>query len=64
MAGPAFRATALPQPKKLMPNWALAGLLTSFVAGTYFYSMRAVGSEDLAQELVHEAARQDKLERQ
>ena len=42
---------ALPQPKKLMPNWALAGLLTGFVAATYLYSMRAVGGDDLGREV-------------
>ena len=45
-------------PRKLMPNWALAGLLTAFVGGTYLYSMHAVGTEDLAAELHAESDRQ------
>ena len=31
--------------KKVLPNWAVAAVLTSFVAGTYFYSMKAVGDD-------------------
>lgn len=51
-------AKDLPQPKSYLPNWALAGLLGVFVGGTYFYTIRSVGSEDVAAELERESARQ------
>lgn len=31
--------------KKLLPNWALGALLGSLVAGTYVYSIKAVGDD-------------------
>lgn len=34
-----------PPAKKLLPNWAVAGLLGGFVVGTYLYSIRAVGDD-------------------
>lgn len=36
---------ALQSTTKILPNWALAGLLGGFVAGTYFYSIRSVGDD-------------------
>lgn len=48
-----------PAPKRA-PNWAVAGLLASFVAGTYYYSMRAVSVDDVGRELEIEAAKQEK----
>ena len=36
---------ALTPTRKLLPNWALAGLLGAFVGGTYWYSLRAVGDD-------------------
>lgn len=39
------------QAKAFIPNWAIAVGLAGFVAGTYWYSMRAVGSDDLEKEL-------------
>lgn len=53
MAGPA----GLPMPKKYLPNWALAAVLGGFVGGTYWYTMHAVGKDDLQQELDREAQR-------
>ena len=50
-------------PKSYLPNWALAGLLGVFVGGTYFYTIRSVGSEDVAAELERESARQSALEK-
>lgn len=48
------------RPKAYLPNWALATILAGFVGGTYWYSMRAVGSDDLEKELAKENARQQK----
>lgn len=48
----------LAKPKVYLPNWAVATCLAGFVAGTYWYSMRAVGSDDLEKELAKENARQ------
>lgn len=31
--------------RKILPNWALAGILGGFVIGTYVYSIRAVGDD-------------------
>ena len=56
-------AKDLPMPKSYLPNWALAGLLGIFVVGTYLYTIRAVGSEDVAAELERESARQAALEK-
>jgi hypothetical protein len=50
----------LAKPKVILPNWAVAACLTGFVAGTYLYSIRAVGSDDLEQELARENARQQR----
>ena len=49
---------SLPMPKKVLPNWAVATILTAFVGATYYSSMHAVGSDDMTQELQREAARQ------
>ena len=51
--------TPLQPTTKLLPNWALAGLLGAFVGGTYYYSLRAVG-DDSGQEMEREFARQQK----
>jgi len=48
---------ALAPTKKLLPNWALAGVLSTLVGASYFYSIRAVG-DDSAQELQREFERQ------
>ena len=37
--------------KSLLPNWAVAGVLAGFVAATYLYSIRAVASDNLDQEI-------------
>lgn len=47
---------------RLLPNWAIAALLGGFAAGTYYYSMRAVGTGDLAKEVEAEYQRQLKQE--
>lgn len=47
---------------KLLPSWALAGLLAAFVGATYFYSARSVSVSELSAELEREAQRQAKLE--
>ena len=52
---------ALAPRKVYLPNWAIGGLLLGFVAGTYVYTMRAVGTDDLAQELSRELQRQERL---
>jgi hypothetical protein len=39
------------QPKAFLPNWAIGVGLAGFVAATYWYSMRAVGTDDLEKEL-------------
>ena len=46
------------KPRAYLPNWALATILAGFVGGTYWYSMRAVGSDDLEKELARESERQ------
>ena len=46
------------KPRAYLPNWAVATILTGFVGGTYWYSMRAVGSDDLEKELARESDRQ------
>ena len=61
-AGPG-KIAALPMPKKYLPNWAVAGILTAFVGATYYSSMHAVGTDDVTQELQREAARQEAVER-
>lgn len=58
------RAMSLPMPRKVLPNWAVATVLTAFVGATYYSSMHAVGSDDMTQELQREAARQDAAEKQ
>lgn len=70
MADPQVRARAAPvrnlswpMPKKILPNWAVAGILTAFVGATYYSSMHAVGSDDMTQELQREAARQEAAEK-
>jgi hypothetical protein len=52
---------ALTTPKVYLPNWAIGGLLLGFVAGTYVYTMRAVGTDDLGTELTRELQRQERL---
>lgn len=47
---------------KLLPSWALAGLLAAFAGATYFYSAKSVSVSELSAELEREAARQAKLE--
>ena len=47
---------------KLLPSWALAGLLAAFAGATYFYSARSVSVSELSAELEKEAQRQAKLE--
>ena len=47
---------------KLLPSWALAGLLAAFAGATYFYSARSVSVSELSAELEREAQRQAKLE--
>ena len=47
---------------KLLPSWALAGLLAAFAGATYFYPARAVSVSELSAELEREAQRQAKLE--
>lgn len=48
----AFRgAAALPQPKKLISNGAMAAVLASFVGLSYYWSMYAVGGTDLEKEV-------------
>lgn len=44
-------------PSIQVKNFAVAGALGAFVAGTYLYTMRAVGQDDLAKEVEREAAR-------
>jgi hypothetical protein len=48
------------QPVKLLPNWALAGLLSGFIAGSYYYTLRRVGNSDLEAEVQREVKRQRK----
>jgi hypothetical protein len=43
---------------KLLPNWALAGVLAVFAGGTYWYAARAASPADAAAELEREAERQ------
>ena len=35
---------ALEPTTKILPNWALAGVLATLVGATYFYSIKAVGA--------------------
>ena len=48
----------LAKSRAYLPNWAVATILAGFVGGTYYYSMRAVGSDDLEKELARENERQ------
>ena len=48
----------MPMPRSYLPNWGVAVVLAAFVTGTYYYSMHAVGSDDMTQELRKEAERQ------
>lgn len=52
------RGRPMPMPKTYLPNWGVAVVLAAFVTGTYYYSMHAVGSDDMTQELRKEAERQ------
>ena len=36
---------ALEPTTKILPNWALAGVLATLVGATYFYSIKAVGDD-------------------
>ena len=47
-------------PKKILPNTAVAGILMSFVAGSYFWSMHSVGQQDIEAEVQKEVERQVK----
>ena len=49
---------SLQKPTVYLPNWAMAGLLLTFVGGTYWYTLHAVGKEDLSEELRKEYERQ------
>ena len=57
------RIVSSPMRTKILPNWAVATVLTIFVGATYYSSMHAVGSDDMTQELQREAARQDAVEK-
>lgn len=48
--------------KGKLPNWALAGLIGSGVAGVYFYMLNAVGS-NLDTQIERESARQAAAEK-
>uniref|UniRef100_A0A061RN71 Cytochrome c oxidase assembly factor 3 mitochondrial coiled-coil domain-containing protein n=1 Tax=Tetraselmis sp. GSL018 TaxID=582737 RepID=A0A061RN71_9CHLO len=43
--------------KSRAPNFVVAGALSAFVLGTYWYTMRAVGQDDIQKEIDREAAR-------
>lgn len=47
-------------PKKILPNGAVAGILVSFVVGSYWWSMHSVGQQDIEQEVQKEVERQQK----
>lgn len=47
-------------PKKILPNVAVAAILASFVAGSYFFSMHSVGQQDIEKEVQREVERQIK----
>ena len=37
--------------KTILPNWAVAACLASFVGATYLYSIRAVATDNLEEEI-------------
>ena len=47
-------------PRKVLPNSAVAGILVSFVAGSYWWSMHSVGQQDIESEVQKEVERQVK----
>ena len=55
MAG---RPAPLEPTVKLLPNWAVAGVLAAIVGGTYWFSVQAASPADATAELVREAERQ------
>ena len=60
MAGPLASSTPLARAtvRQVLPNWAIAGLLTLAAGGSYYYTLYAVGLTDLDVELEKELARQ------
>ncbi len=48
---PQARAAPLLMPRKFVSNQVMAGILVSFVAGSYYWSMHAVGSTDIEKEV-------------
>ena len=46
--------SAAARTSKVVPNWALAGLLAVFVGGSYFTIIRRVSSNDIERELERE----------
>ena len=55
------------QPLKKIPhgsNAIIAGGLGAFVLGTYWYTMSAVGQDDLSKEISREAAKMAREEQQ
>ena len=49
-----------PARSKAVPNWALAGLLGVFVAGSYFTIFNRVSSNDLEKELERELLQENR----
>lgn len=45
--------------KPVIPNWGIAAILTSFVFGTYFYSVKAVGTDNVDQEILKQIEMQN-----
>ena len=45
-------------PKKILPNGVVAGILASFVVGSYWWSMHSGGQQDIEQEVQKEVERQ------
>ena len=57
-----------PVPKRVIPNWGVAGLLGLFVGATYLNTFRRVSIDDLdaelEREIEQEARRQERQQRQ
>jgi len=47
-------------PKRLLSNGAVAGILAAFAAGSYWWSMSAVGQNDIEKEVQREVERQQR----
>ncbi len=48
-------------PKRFLSNGMVAGILAAFAAGSYWWSMSAVGQNDIEKEVQREVERQQRM---